>query len=128
MSVVLRFGHTPKTRPLSPGRGALIGALDVGTSKIVCLIGRLKPHAPQDILRRRTHVIEIIGFGHTLSRGIKAGTVVDLAEAELAMRQAIDLAERSARMQLQSVVISIAGGRPRSELISASVKLIGKTV
>jgi cell division protein FtsA len=128
MSVVLQFGRTPKTKPLSPGRSALIGALDVGTSKVVCLIARLKPHAAQDILRRRTHAVEVVGFGHTVARGIKSGTVVDLAEAEQAMRQAIDLAERSAKMQLESVVVSIAGGRPASELISASVKVTGKTV
>jgi cell division protein FtsA len=128
MSVVLQFGHTPKTRPLSPKRSALIAALDIGTSKIVCLIARLKPQAPQDILRRRTHRIEVIGFGHTLARGMKSGTVVDLAEAEQAMRQATDLAERTAKMQLESVVVSITGGKPHSELISAAVNLTGKTV
>src|SRR5947209_5370370 len=128
MSVVLQFGVTPKTKPLPAGRSALIGALDVGTSKIACLIGKLRPHAPQHVLRRRTHTVEIIGLGHTLARGMKAGAVVDLAAAEQAMRQAIDLAERSAGLQLDSVVVSVAGGRPGSELISASVKVTGKTI
>ncbi len=40
---VLQFGLTPKTKPLSPKRSALVAALDVGTSKIACLIARLKP-------------------------------------------------------------------------------------
>ena len=35
-----------------------------------------------------------MGFGHTLARGMKAGAVIDLAEAEQAVRQALDLAER----------------------------------
>jgi cell division protein FtsA len=128
MSVVLQFGRTPKTKPLAIGRSALIGALDVGTSKVVCVIARLKPHPAQDILRRRTHSIEIVGFGHTVARGMKAGAVVDLGEAEQAMRQAIDLAERAAKMQLESVVVSVAGGKPGSERVSASVKVMGKTV
>ena len=128
MSVVLQFGVTPKTKPLPAGRSALIGALDVGTSKIACLIGKLRPHPPQDILRRRTHTVQIVGFGHTVARGMKAGAVVDLAQAEQAMRQAIDLAERSAKLQLESVVVSVGGGRPQSELISGSVKVAGKAL
>jgi cell division protein FtsA len=128
MSVVLQFGFTPKPKPLSAGRSALVAALDAGTSKVVCLIGKLKPHPPQDILRRRTHTVEIMGFGHTVARGMKAGAVVDLGEVEQAMRQAIDLAERSAKLQLESVVVSIGGGRPQSERISGSVKLAGTSV
>ena len=75
---VLQFGLTPKSKALSPRRSALVAALDVGTSKVACLIARLKPQVPQDVLRRRTHAVDIIGFGHTLARGIKAGAVVDL--------------------------------------------------
>ena len=52
-------------KPLSPKRSALVAALDIGTSKIACLIARLKPHPPQDVLRRRSHSIEVLGFGHT---------------------------------------------------------------
>jgi len=128
MSAVLQFGLTPKTRPLSPKRSALVAALDVGTSKIACLIARLKPQAPQDVLRRRSHTVEVVGFGHTVARGMKAGAVVDLGEAEQALRQALDLAERAAKMQLESVVVSLSGGKPASELMSATVNVAGKTV
>ena len=124
----LQFGLTPKTKPLSPKRSALVAALDVGTSKIACLIARLKPQAPQDVLRRRSHTVEVLGFGHTLARGMKAGAVVDLADAEAAIRQAFDLAERSAKMQLESVVVSVSAGKPGSELISASVDVAGAAV
>ena len=124
----LHFGLTPKTKPLSPKRSALVAALDIGTSKIACLIARLKPHGHQDVLPRRSHSIEVVGFGHTLARGIKGGAVIDLAEAETALRQAVDLAERGARMQLQSVVVSLSGGKPSSELFSASVKVANGAV
>ena len=70
---VLRFGLTPKMKPVSPRRSAIVAALDIGTSKIACLIARLEPQAPQDVLRRRSHGVRIIGFGHTAARGIKAG-------------------------------------------------------
>ena len=36
----LQFGLTPKMKPLTPNRSVLVAALDVGTSKIACLIGR----------------------------------------------------------------------------------------
>jgi cell division protein FtsA len=121
----LQLGLTPKMKPLSPKRSALIAALDVGTSKVACLIGRLKPRQSQDVLPQRSHSIDVLGFGHTLARGIKAGAVVDLAEAEAAVRQAVDAAERAAKMQLHSVVVSVSAGRPASELFSASVEVAG---
>jgi cell division protein FtsA len=43
---VLRFGLTPKMKPVSLRRAAVVAALDIGTSKIVCLIARLEPQAP----------------------------------------------------------------------------------
>ncbi len=117
----LQFGLTPKMKPLPPNRSVLVAALDVGTSKIACLIARLRPSPPEDSPRLRSHSIDVVGFGHTLARGMKAGTVIDLAEAEAAVRQCADLAERTAKMQLDSVIISVSAGRPTSELISAAI-------
>jgi cell division protein FtsA len=117
----LQFGLAPKMKPLAPNRSVLVAALDVGTSKIACMIGRLRPHQSQDVLRLRSHTIDVVGFGHTIARGIKGGTVIDLADAEAAVRQCADLAERSAKMQLDSVVVAVSAGRPASELISASI-------
>jgi cell division protein FtsA len=124
----LQFGLTPKMKPLPPNRSVLVAALDVGTSKIACLIGRLRPRQPYDVLRLRSHSVDVVGFGHTLARGMKAGTVIDLAEAEAAVRQCADLAERTARMQLESVVVAVSSGRPASELISASIELAGSAI
>src|SRR5215469_9572782 len=124
----LDYGLTPKMRPLAPKRAALVVALDVGTSKIACLIARLKPQPPQDMLRRRSHSIEVIGFSHTESFGMKAGNVIDLVEAEGAVRHAVDLAERSARCQAEAVVVSMSAGRPASERLSAVIRTSGTAV
>jgi cell division protein FtsA len=51
----LNYGLTPKMRPVAPKRTALVAALDVGTSKIACLIAKLTPQPPQEVLRRRSH-------------------------------------------------------------------------
>ena len=117
----LRSGSTPKMKPVSPKRTALVAALDIGTSKVACLIARLRPHPPQEVLRRRSHAIEIVGFGHTSARGMKAGAVIDLVEAEEAVRQAVDFAERGAGVQIESVLVSTAAGRIGSELLEATI-------
>src|SRR3974377_1073072 len=86
MSGIDRF-HTPKTRPMPYRRTALVACLDIGTSKIACMIARLKPCPPKDALRGRSHAVELIGYSQIQSRGVKAGAVVDLAECEQAGRQ-----------------------------------------
>lgn len=121
-------GLTPKMKPVSPTRKAAVAALDIGTSKTVCLIARLEPHPPQDVLRRRTHGVRLLGFGHTASAGMKVGTVVDLVSAEQIVRRAIDAAERAAQVQLESVVVSLSGGRLASEQFIASVDLPNEQV
>ena len=124
----LHDGLTPKMKPVSPRRSAIVAVLDIGTSKIVCLIARLKPQSPRETLRRRSHGIEILGLGHVESRGIKSGAVINLAEAEAAVRHAVDLAEREASVQLESVVVAVSTGRIASELYAATINVAGSTI
>ena len=92
----LAHGLAPKMKPISPRRSAIVCALDIGTSKIVCVIARLKPRPPQGVLPRRTHAIEVLGIGHVQAQGMKAGSVIDIAAAEEMLRHAVDAAERGA--------------------------------
>ena len=124
----LHYGLTPKMKPISPRRSAVVAALDVGSSKIVCLIARLRPHGPQQVLTRRSHAIEVIGFGHTVARGMKSGSVVNLGQAEDAIRQAVDAAERMASVEIESVVLSLSAGRLASELFAADIQIVGSAV
>jgi cell division protein FtsA len=120
---LLSFGLTPKMKPVSPRRAAAVAALDIGTSKIVCMIARLEPQAPQDVLRRRSHGVRVLGFSHIAAGGMKGGSVVDLAEAEKMVRHAIDIAENMAGVQLRSAVVSLSGGRVGSERFIAGIQL-----
>jgi cell division protein FtsA len=128
MNSALSRGLAPRMRPLHPRRSAVVAALDIGTSKIACLIGRLKPLGEGAHLGGRTHSVELIGFGHTRARGIKGGTVIDMAKAEEAIRLAVDAAERSAKLEIASVVLSVSGGRLGSDSFSASARLPGPSV
>ncbi|MBA4783443.1 MAG: cell division protein FtsA [Rhizobiales bacterium] len=127
---MLRFGPSakPGTKALSPNRSTVISVLDVGTSKVCCVIARLHPKPEGIEFAGRTHVIEVIGFGHQRSRGIKAGVVVDLDEAEQAIRVAVDAAERRAGMTVESLIVNVSGGRLLSDAFSASVSLAGQEV
>ena len=124
----LRDGFSPRMKPVSPRKTAIVAALDIGTSKVACLIARLTPQPPQEALRRRSHGIEILGVGHTESGGIKNGAVVNLAEAEAAVRHAVDLVEREASVQLESVILSVSSGRPASEFYAVNVNVAGSSV
>jgi len=124
----LAHGLAPKMKPISRRRSAIVCALDVGTSKIVCAIARLKPRPPQDVLPRRTHAVELLGIGHAQAQGMKSGNVVDIAAAEEMLRHAVDGAERGAGVHVDSVVLPITAGRTGSELFAATVHMRQPTV
>ncbi len=119
--------QTPKTRPMQK-RTALVASLDIGTSKIACMIARLKPCPPSDAFRGRTHAVELIGYSQIQSRGVKGGAVVDLSQCEQAVRQAVSLAERMAKVRVESVLLSVSGGRPIGQLIEAASDIRGGAV
>ncbi|HEX9906456.1 MAG TPA: cell division protein FtsA [Propylenella sp.] len=114
-----------RVKPLGARRSTVVSVLDIGSSKICCMIARLKPREGES-LRRRTHAVEVLGFASTRSRGIKSGVVVDLEEAERAIRLAVDAAERMAEVTVGSLIINISSGRLKSETWSASVEIGGE--
>ncbi|MBR1218366.1 cell division protein FtsA [Bradyrhizobium sp. U87765 SZCCT0131] len=119
---------TPKTRAIPANRTALVAALDIGTSKVACLIARLKPCPPSEALRGRTHAIELLGISHIQSLGVKAGAVIDLGQCEHAVRQAVAVAERMAKVRVESVLLSVSAGRLQGQMIEAASDIRGGTV
>ena len=114
-------GLTPRLKPLSTRRSATLSVLDIGTSKVVCLVAELRPVENGEALRGRTHLARVIGIGHQRSLGLKGGAVVDLEAAETAIRQAIHAAERMAKVEIQSVIVNLTGGRLGSHHFEADV-------
>ena len=66
-------GLTPRLKPLSARKSAILSVLDVGTSKVVCVVAELRPADEVESLRSRTHVARILGIGHQRSVGLKGG-------------------------------------------------------
>ena len=116
------FGHSDSR---FARRSAIVSVLDIGSSKIACLVGRLTPAAPGEALRGRTHSIRVIGFGHQRSRGVRAGVIANLDAAEEAIRVAVDAAERQAGVTVESLIVNVSAGRLASERTSAWMALPG---
>lgn len=112
-------------RQKSDRRGQRVtGLLDIGTSKVAAaiLLTEMAPVQKADVPPR------ILGLGMQRSRGVKAGVLTDLDEAETAVRGAIAQAERAAGVELDNVIVSVASGRLKSHHFSASVDVQGGTV
>lgn len=118
------------TRNAKPegSRSRVVCALDVGSSKICCLIARLTPRPDGGLLAGRENQIDVIGFGHVRSAGIKSGRVSDLDAAEAAIRTAIDAAEFRAGVTVDSVYLAVTAGRIGSDTFSSSIELDGGEV
>jgi cell division protein FtsA len=76
-----------------------IGAVEIGTSKIVALIGEYTGRE-----------IAIIGCGECSSRGVKKGSVVNFREATECTQTALELAERDAKERIDHVYLAQTGG------------------
>jgi cell division protein FtsA len=119
--MVWHNGHKPK-------RQRLIAVLDVGTSKITCLIARSEP-APDWLAERgQPTQLVVVGFGQHRSFGIKGGTIIDMNLAEESIRAAVDRAERMAQITIDEVVLSVSCGRIKSDSFSASAAISGDAV
>ena len=82
----------------------MIVALDIGTSKVVAMVGE----------RSDNGVIEVIGIGTQRSRGLKKGVVVNIESTVQSIQRAIEEAELMAGCQIHSVYVGIAGSHIRS--------------
>jgi len=111
------------TTTIRSKRQRIVTALDIGTSKICCLIAKTRP-APDWFEGKGEAVqFEVLGFDHTRAEGLKAGMVTHLDSAEACIRSAVDAAERMAGVTVEAVHVGVTCGRLRSESFSASVAL-----
>src|SRR5437764_3398809 len=98
-------------------RTGLVAALDVGSSKVVCLIGRAEPGS-----------LRVTGAALRESQGIKSGTVIGVQDAEDSIREAVAAAENHADTRIQTVLVSVSCGAPKSVTARAAMALDGELV
>lgn len=89
-------------------------ALEVGTSKVVALVGEI----------REDGCVAIIGMGECESRGMRKGEVVDLENAVSCVRSALHGAEESAQVTIHRVHIALSGGHIQSQMNRGTVRVL----
>ncbi len=82
----------------------LLVGLDIGTSKVVAIVGELQ----------EDNSLEVIGFGMHASRGLKKGVVVNIESTVNSIQRAVEEAELMAGCEIHAVYTGIAGSHVRS--------------
>ncbi len=88
----------------NPSGGNMIVGLDIGTSKVVAIVGEVNADGG----------LNIVGIGRHRSRGLKKGTVVNIESTVQSIQRAVEEAELMAGCQIHSVYAGIAGSHVRS--------------
>ncbi|HET9122448.1 MAG TPA: cell division protein FtsA [Acidiferrobacteraceae bacterium] len=89
---------------IKKGDNRLVVGLDIGTSKVLAIVGEVAPDG----------TIEIVGVGHHPSRGLKKGVVVNIESTVQSIQRAVEEAELMAGCQIHSVHAGIAGSHINS--------------
>ena len=104
-------------KPKKPEKSLVVG-LDIGTSKIVAIVGESQPDG----------TVEVIGLGSHPSIGLKRGVVVDMISTEQAIQRAVEEAELMAGCEIHSVFAGISGNHIRSLNSDGTVAIKDKEV
>ena len=80
-------------------RDNIIVGLDIGTTKICCIVGNLSEDG-----------LDIVGIGTSPSRGLRKGVVINIESTVASIKKAVEEAELMAGCEIKSVYAGIAGG------------------
>jgi cell division protein FtsA len=111
----------------------VIAILDVGSSKIACLVlrfdgpDRFRGEDGMGSLAGQTQ-FRVIGAATTRSRGVRFGEVDAMQETERAIRTAVQAAQKMANVRVDHVIACFAGAQPRSYGLAGQVEVTGGTV
>ena len=98
-------------------RDRIIVGLDIGTTKICCLI-----------TERREGSLEVTGFGQSESMGLRRGLVVNMEQTVDAIRRAVEDAEKMAGIRIDDVYTGIAGGHIQGISTNGVIAIKGEEI
>ena len=102
----------------APTKQQLVTALDIGSSKVSALI----------VTRDDDGRLRVLGSGQRESRGVKRGYVTDMESSEVAVREAVESAERMSQVTIDDVWASFGAGGLVSDVANVEVDLGGHQV
>ena len=88
-------------------RKDFVVGLDIGTTKISCIVGEIVESGPQPI-------IDIVGIGTAPSTGLRKGVVINIDATVESISKAVEEAELMAGVEISTVTTGIAGGHIKS--------------
>ena len=111
----------------------VVAILDVGTSKISCLVLRFdgEDQTPQGEgigAMAGQAKFRVIGAATTRSRGVELGESCAIQETERAIRTAVQAAQKMANVRVDHVIACLSGGQPRSYGLAGVVPVGGDVV
>ncbi len=78
----------------------ILCGIDVGSSKIACIIAKISEDEPQP---------RVLGFSSVPSKGVKKGQIVDIQQVTAVIEQAVEQCERMAGSKVQKAYVSVGG-------------------
>ncbi len=110
----------------------VIAILDIGTSKIACLVLRFEgtDGDREDGLGSMAgqSQFRVIGAATTRSRGVRFGEIDAMQETERAIRTAVQAAQKMANVRVDHVIACLSGAWPRSYGLAGDIALMGGQV
>lgn len=94
-------------------RPSTLATLDIGSSKVCCLIAHIS----------RDKKIEIVGHGYNASRGIKNGIITDINQATLSVCNAVETAEQMANERINRIMVNVSGEKTHSLIRNTTISL-----
>lgn len=90
-----------------------IAALDIGSSKVCCVIAKIS----------RDKRINVVGYGYNASKGIKNGIITDINQATLSVCNAVETAEQMANERIDRIIVNISGEKIKSIIKDATIAI-----
>jgi cell division protein FtsA len=94
---------------------AILVAIDVGTSKVVALVGEVG----------RDGVVNVIGKGIVPANGLKKGVVINIEQTVASIKSAVEQAERLSGMRLEAAFVGVGGSHVESQNSRGAVAVSG---
>ncbi len=120
MSLMSSLALRSSAKDRASGRVQTIAALDIGSSKVCCMIARYGDGTGGEPC--------ITGVGVQTTRGVRAGAVTDLEALERTIRLAVEQAEREAETRISDVVLGVSGPDLRSDVVKSKLAMGGREI
>lgn len=99
-------------------RNNVVVVLDIGDSKILCIIAKIMPEG----------IIEVLGYSSCSANGIKSGVIIDLKAASASIIQAVEDAESITGIRVLRVYVNIASNNLISHQLDATLDVSGHEI